>query len=206
MSSIAKRVDSRMSEYTPELTLLEARTRYFAINNFGWGGYDDKWVKVEYGLLRFYFPNTRGRVKVVKYHDLHHILTEYSTSLSGETEIGAWEVATGCTRNLAAWLLNLSGFAWGLVINPKGVYQAFLRGRQSANLYHLPFDAALLSSKVGDLRQQLNLDKPLRPASLADNAAFVFWSLISVVTLLGIIGIVLTPLILLLIGGWWLLR
>jgi hypothetical protein len=132
-------------------------------------------------------------------------LTEYSTSLSGETEIGAWEVATGCTRSLAAWLLNLSGFAWGLVINPKGVYKAFLRGRQSANLYHLPFNDELLSSRVGDLRQQLKLDEPLRPVSFADNAAFILWSFISVVTLLSIIGIVFAPLILVLICSWWLL-
>ncbi|CAN5379141.1 hypothetical protein BH18ACI2_BH18ACI2_04950 [soil metagenome] len=194
-----------MSAYSPELTLRDARTQYFAVNNFGWGGYDDQWVKVEYGLLRFYFPNTKGRVKVVKYHDLHHILTEYGTSLSGETEIGAWEVATGCTRSLAAWLLNLSGFAAGLVINSQGVYQAFLRGRHSANLYHLPFNDELLSSRVGYLRQQLNLDEPLRPASLADNTAFILWSLMSVVTLLIIIGIVITPLILVLICGWWLL-
>ena len=192
-----------MSAYSPELTLRDARTQYFVVNNFAWGGYDDKWVKVEYGLLRFYFPNTKGRVKVVRYHDLHHILTEYGTSLSGETEIGAWEVATGCTRSLAAWLLNLSGFAWGLVINPKNVYKAFLRGRQTANLYHLPFNDELLSSRVGDLRQQLKLDGPLHPALLADKTAFILWSLISVVTLLSIIGIVVTPLILILTGAWW---
>jgi hypothetical protein len=193
-----------MSRYSPKLTLRDARAQYFAVNNFGWGGYDDKWVKVEYGLLRFYFPNTKGRVKVVKYHDLHHILTEYNTSLSGETEIGAWEVGTGCTRSLAAWILNLSGFGWGLVINPKDIYKAFLRGRQSANLYHLPFDDELLSSKVGDLRRRLNLNEPLGPASQIDNTAFVFWALIGVVTLLVIIGLVFAPLILILMCGWWL--
>lgn len=192
-----------MDVYHPELTVRDARARYFAVNNFGWGGYDDKWVKVEYGRLRFYFPNTKGRVKVVKYHDIHHILTEYGTSLSGEAEIGAWEVATGCTRNPAAWLLNLSAFAWGLVINPQGVYKAFRRGRQSANLYHLPFNDELLSAKVGDLRRELNLDQPLRSASWADNTSFILWSLVSVVTLLTIIKIVLAPLILILIGGWY---
>jgi hypothetical protein len=191
-----------MSTYNPDLTLRDARARYFTLNNFGWGGYDDKWVKVEYGFLRFYFPNTSGRVKVVKYHDLHHILTEYSTSLSGETEIGAWEVATGCTRSLAAWLLNLSGFAAGLVINPKGVYKAFLRGRHSENLYHLPFNEELLSKRVGSLRRQLNLDKPVATASFADNAAFVTWSLCSVLTLLAVIGLIITPLILILMLGW----
>ncbi|HEY8558887.1 MAG TPA: hypothetical protein VIL74_00685 [Pyrinomonadaceae bacterium] len=193
-----------MNRYDPELTLRDARAQYFAVNDFGWGGYDDKWVKVEYGRLRFCFPNTKGRVKVVKYHDLHHILTEYGTSLSGETEIGAWEVATGCTSNLAAWVLNLSAFAWGLVINPKGVYKAFLRGRQSANLYHVPFDDELLSANIGVLRRRLKLDEPLRPATFSDNAVFIFWSLVSVATLLVIVGIVFTPLIAVLICGWWL--
>ena len=191
-----------MSAYNPELTLRDARAQYFAVNNFGWGGYDDKWVKVEYGLLRFYFPNTKGRVKVVKYHDLHHILTEYGTSLSGETEIGAWEVATGCTRSLAAWLLNLSGFAAGLFINPGGVYKAFLRGRQSSNLYHLRFDDELLSQRVGQLRQQLSLDKPSEPPTFIDNIVFVVWAIVSVVTLLGIIGIALSPLIVLSALAW----
>jgi hypothetical protein len=41
-----------MSIYNPELTLRAARAKYFAINNFGGGGYDDKWVKVEYGNER----------------------------------------------------------------------------------------------------------------------------------------------------------
>ncbi|HEX8267245.1 MAG TPA: hypothetical protein VF596_17730 [Pyrinomonadaceae bacterium] len=191
-----------MSAYNPELTLRDARAQYFAVNNFGWGGYDDKWVKVEYGLLRFYFPNTKGRVKVVKYHDLHHILTEYGTSLSGETEIGAWEVATGCTRSLAAWLLNLSGFAAGLFINLGGVYKAFLRGRRSSNLYHLRFDDELLSRRVGQLRQQLSLDKPSEPPTFIDNIVFVVWAIVSVVTLLGIIGIALSPLIVLSALAW----
>ncbi len=104
---------------------------------------------------------------------------------------------------LAGWRFKFA-VAWGLVINPKGVYKAFLRGRQSANLYHLPFNDELLSARVGELRQQLNLDVPLRPASSADNAAFILWSLISVVTLLSIIGIVFAPLILVLIvaGGY----
>jgi hypothetical protein len=193
-----------MSAYNPELTLRDARAQYFAVNNFGWGGYDDKWVKVEYGLLRFYFPNTKGRVKVVKYHDLHHILTEYDTSLSGETEIGAWEVATGCTRSLAAWLLNLSGFAAGLFINPSGVYKAFQRGRQSSNLYHLRFDDELLSHRVGQLRQQLSLDKTSQPPTFIDNIVFVFWAIVSVVTLLGIIGIALSPLIVMSALAWML--
>ena len=193
-----------MSTYNPSSTLYDARAHYFAVNDFGDGGYNDKWVKVEYGSLRFYFPNTKERAYVVKYHDIHHILTEYETTLEGEAEIGAWEVATGCTSSLAAWLLNLAGFAAGLFINPRGVYKAFLRGRQSSNLYHMRFGDELLSQRVGQLRQQLSLDKTGEPPVFIDNIAFVVWAIVSVITLLGMIGIVLLPLIVLSALAWML--
>ncbi len=81
--------------------------------------------------------------------------------LGGECEIGAWEVASGCGTYATAWFLSLSVLALGLFINPKGVNSAFLRGSQSSNLYGIPFDAKLLTSKVGDVRRQLDLNKPL---------------------------------------------
>src|SRR5215210_5320511 len=149
-----------MAIYSSEWTLGVARAKYFALNGFGAdGGYNDNWVRVEYGWLRFYFPNTRARAEVVRYHDLHHILTEYSTSMPGETEISAWEIATGCPANYAAWILNLLGFGFGLLINRRGVRRAFLRGRYSSNLYSYPFDDQLLSSKVGEMRCLLGLDR-----------------------------------------------
>ncbi len=182
--------------YSADLTLRQAREQYFAINGFGQGGYEDNWVKVEYGPLRLYFPNTKSRVKAVRYHDLHHVLTGYETSLAGECEIGSWEVATGCAGYFAAWFLNLSVFAVGLFINPKGVHSAFLRGRQSSNLYRVPFDEELLSAKVGDVRRQLRLDQAVSPSTFADNGSFILWSFFSVATLLIVVGLVFVPLIL----------
>src|SRR5205085_10915333 len=121
--------------YDPQLTLREARELYFEINDFKGGGYDEAWVKMKAGPVPVWFPNTKGRVRAVKYHDLHHVLTEYPTTWRGEAEIGAWEVATGCAGHYPAWLLNLEAFAIGLVINPRGVFRAFVRGRRSGNLY-----------------------------------------------------------------------
>lgn len=190
-----------MAIYGSEWTLREARERYFALNNFGPdGGYADNWVKVEYGWLRFYFPNTRARVEVVRYHDLHHILTEYSTSMPGETEISAWEIATGCTANYAAWILNLLGFGFGLLINRRGVRRAFMRGRYSSNLYAYAFDDQLLSSKVGEMRCLLRLDRQSIGASAADKKAYALWATISFATLLVGYALILSPLILLLAG------
>lgn len=190
-----------MATYSSELTLLDARVKYFALNNFGDdGGYDDAWVKVEYGWLRFYFPNTLARVEVVRYHDLHHILTEYSTTMEGETEISAWEIATGCPANYAAWILNLLGFGFGLLINRRGVYRSFMRGRYSSNLYPLPFDDQLLSSKVGEMRCMLRLDRQHTTASPGDVRAFLMWSGLSLATLFAGYGLVLGPLVLLAAG------
>lgn len=182
--------------YSSNLTLGDARELYFALNNLGRGGYEDKWVKVEYGPFRFYFPNTKSRVKAVRYHDLHHVLTEYDTSLAGECEIGAWEVATGCAGYFTAWFLNLSVFAVGLFLNPTGVYRAFLRGRRSGNLYRFPFDEELLSAKVRDVRGKLRLNEAVPPPALNDNAAFVLWSIVSAATLLTVVGLIITPLVL----------
>ncbi|HEX8774234.1 MAG TPA: hypothetical protein VF735_11535 [Pyrinomonadaceae bacterium] len=197
-----------MAIYSSELTLLDARAKYFALNNFGEdGGYDDAWVRVEYGWLRFYFPNTRARAEVVRYHDLHHILTEYSTTMEGETEISAWEIATGCPANYAAWILNLLGFGFGLLINRRGVYRSFMRGRYSHNLYKHPFDEQLLSSKVGEMRCMLRLDRQNVVASSGDARAFLMWSGAGLATLFAVYGLILSPLILLVAGllrllGW----
>lgn len=194
-----------MAIYGSEWTLGEARARYFALNDFGDdGGYRDNWVRVEYGWLRFYFPNTRARVEVVRYHDLHHILTEYATTMPGETEISAWEIATGCTANYAAWVLNLLGFGFGLLINRRGVRRAFLRGRYSKNLYGYAFDDQLLSSKVGEMRCLLGLDRQSIRAEAADRRAYVLWAAISFATILAGYALVLSPLILLLMGLFWL--
>jgi hypothetical protein len=190
-----------MASYGSEMTLREARVKYFAQNEFGAdGGYEDTWVKVEYGWLRFYFPNTRARARVVRYHDLHHILTEYGTTMPGETEISAWEIATGCTANYAAWILNLLGFGFGLVINRRGVYRAFLRGRYSSNLYSYPFDEQLLSSKVGELRCLLGLDKQSIHANGTDRGAFALWAGISFACLTAGCALVLVTPLLLLMG------
>lgn len=186
-----------MTLYGSELTLGEARRIYFDINNFKNGGYDEKWVKMKIGPFPFAFPNTKGRLRAVKLHDLHHVLTEYPTTWRGETEIGAWEVATGIHRHYEGWYLDLMAFAIGLVINPRGVYRSFMRGRQSANLYFMEFSEELLTRNVGAVRRELRLDHPPKPPSTKDRLSFLAWAAVSVVIYLGTVAAFLAPLVLL---------
>ncbi|HZS45090.1 MAG TPA: hypothetical protein VFC63_08315 [Blastocatellia bacterium] len=146
-----------MAAYRSDLVMKDARQLYFDLNNFKNGGYDDRWVKLKLGPIPFAFPNTQSRVKAVKLHDLHHVLAEYDTTWTGEAEIGAWEIASGCGSYYAAWVLNIGAVCIGLVIAPRKIYQAFIRGRKSLNLYKGAFDDRLLSKTVGELRCELRL-------------------------------------------------
>ena len=73
-------------------TLRTALATYFEDNGFGKdGGYEDAWVDFELGPIPLPFPNSAGRKRAVRLHDLHHIVTGYATDTLGEFEISAWE-------------------------------------------------------------------------------------------------------------------
>jgi hypothetical protein len=165
-----------MPHYDPQLSLREARSRYFAANGLGEGGYEDKWVKFVVGPLRFAIPNTPGRVRAVRYHDLHHVVTGYATDWAGEGEIGAWEIATGCRDLVAAWVLNLYAMWIGLWVAPRAVWRAFARGRHSRNLYGEDWGEKLLDESVGEMRRRLALEREAPRATLADAIGFASWS------------------------------
>ena len=137
--------------YDPGLTMSEARRSYFVANGFAEdGGYADKWVDFKLGPIPFPFPNSPARVKAVRYHDLHHVITGYHTDFVGELEISGWEIGAGCKSMVAAWVLNLGGMGAGLFVAPRRVFRAYVRGRHSDTLYAEDFDP-LLEAKVGDL-------------------------------------------------------
>jgi len=139
-------------------TLAEARARYFRESGIEEdGGYARNWVRIKIGPVPIVFPNTEGRRAALLPHDLHHVATGYDTTLIGEAEIGAWELASGCRHYYAAWTLNLGAFLTGLVLAPRRVGRAFLRGRRSTNLYHLGIDAGWREETVGELRRRLGL-------------------------------------------------
>jgi hypothetical protein len=166
-----------MPSYADSLSLRDARRVYFDANQFpADGGYSARWVKVKIGPFPFAFPNTKGRVEAVRYHDLHHVATGYDTDFRGEGEIGAWEVATGCRGYVAAWWLNLIAMWIGCMIAPRRIFRAFVRGRHTRNLYGERFDDALLADSVGGVRGRLGLAHEAT-STAADRAAFAGWAL-----------------------------
>lgn len=182
--------------YDPQMSLRAARALYFDANHFGVdGGYQERWIKVKLWRIPIWLPNTQGRRKAVRLHDLHHILTEYPTTWRGEAEISAWEIgAGGLNRYYAGWVLDLMNVAQGLILNRRGTYHAFLRGRQSANLYRLEFNDDLLADSVGEYRRRLRLHQQPAPASGGDRLAFVKWALTGVGTYLGAVLLSVAPL------------
>jgi hypothetical protein len=169
--------------YRDGLSLFEARALFFRDAKLGPdGGYGDRWVRVETKPIPFYFPNWPSRVAAARLHDLHHLATDYETDWPGEAEIAAWEIASGCARYHAAWILNFGGFGAGLVVAPRRLFRAFLRGRRAkTNLYKSGFDESRLNDiTVGMLRDQLGLRAALPSANTADVGLFFLWCIPSV--------------------------
>ena len=187
--------------YDESQSLRDARARYFHDNAFGDdGGYAAKWVKLQLGPVPFAIPNSAARVRALKFHDLHHVVTGYATNVVGEAEIGAWEIGSGCAGFVAAWILNLYAMVLGLAAGaPGAVWRAFLRGRHTGNLYRTPYDDMLLDAGLREVRTRLGLaaHAPALPAATAaDRIAFAFWLGMALLLALATLGLAVTPLVL----------
>jgi hypothetical protein len=181
--------------YDPAMKVRQARSQYFEVNQFGAdGGYGDKWADFKLGPVPFPFPNTAGRIRAVKVHDLHHIVTGYDTNTTGEFEISAWEIGAGCGDFYAAWFLNFGGMAGGAMVAPIRTFKAFRRGRSARSLYGRDLEA-MLEQTVEDIRRETRVDQPVPAATVTDVLGFaaavaaglVFGSLFMAV------GVVLAP-------------
>lgn len=170
-------------QYPDSITLAEARSMFFARAGLGAdGGYNARWVRVETKPFPVYFPNTARRVEAAKLHDLHHIANEYAADWTGEAEIAAWEIASGCGRHLWAWFLNLGAFTVGMALFPKRLYRAFTRGRHSLNLYRDGFpESELATTLVSWLRERCGIARDESNASASDKLVFGFWCFIAIV-------------------------
>jgi hypothetical protein len=173
-----------VTTYEDTLSIADARQRYVTANGFD-GSYDERWVQLKAGPIPIVFPNAPGRVRAVKLHDLHHIATGYPTTWTGEGEIGAWEIASGCAHFWWAWVLNFSALVVGVAIAPRAIFHAFVRGRHTSNLYRAgDFHEEILSRTVGEVRRDLRLDQPTPSPNASDVVAFAAWTTISAAHLL----------------------
>jgi hypothetical protein len=169
-------------------TMLAARAHYYEVNQFGADGGDSlAWVPVKVLGITFQIPNTDGRRRAVRVHDLHHVLTGYSTDLAGEAEIGAWELASNCLSSAAATVLNTGAMAMGMLIAPRRTARAWARGRATRNLYANETVDHLLGREVDDMRADLGLDGPPPPVRARDLA-----TLAAIVPLLALVGLLTT--------------
>ncbi len=152
-----------------ETTLGAARSHYYEVNGFGSDGGDAlEWVPLKLWKLTLKIPNTEGRRKAVRIHDLHHVVTGYQTTWTGESEIAAWELASGCLQSPAATVLNSGALAIGLLVAPIKVARAWARGRKTANLYDQNGVDHLLPRTVEAMRAELGLDRPASPTRVRD--------------------------------------
>ncbi|HKB44793.1 MAG TPA: hypothetical protein VKC90_10390 [Chitinophagaceae bacterium] len=143
-------------------TAAELLPEFYKEYNLGMeGGKNSASVRIEMTKkFVLYFPNFTARKKAVLKHDIHHLVTDYPSTFKGETEISAWEIASGCKKYRAAWVLDMSGMMIGIVFNFRGVLKAFARGRRTKNLYYDVISTEeALDMKLSELKKLLWLDK-----------------------------------------------
>jgi hypothetical protein len=99
--------------------------------------------------------NFRWRRRALPCHDVHHVLTGYECTPTGEMEIAAWEFAAGPFPNLLATLFCLPLVGIGALAIPRRSFAAFVRGRRSQTLYALPLSSDLAGLQLGTLRSRL---------------------------------------------------
>lgn len=170
-----------MNRYADAFTLKQGLQEYFKVSGFDDSSYTINYVKLKIGPIPLYMPNPQSRKLAVKTHDLHHVLTEYKTDWAGETQIGAWEVGSGCRKVWIAWFLNMSILPVGIVLNPKKSILAFVAGRRSRNLYDLEYDDVLLSKTIGQVRNELKIQTTAQDITSVDFANYVIWFLLSLI-------------------------
>lgn len=147
-----------------ELTLRQALARHLADNGFAPdGGLNDKWTFVRFGPIPVCIWNTPARRRAAPYHDPNHVVSGYGNDAVGEAEIGAWELASGCKRYLAAWVLNWSALLLGFR-SLRRAFAAFVRGRRTRNLYDADLER-LFDMPLHVVRAELGLDRRVRAAA-----------------------------------------
>jgi hypothetical protein len=127
----------------------------------------EEWLAVRWIRVRI-----RGRavplIPVVGYrdalllHDVHHALTGYDTSLCGELELAAWELASGgCRSSIPFWIDRLLALLLGLVLVPRRMLRAARAGRPCKNLYG-ERPARILALDFDEVRRRVGcpLDAP----------------------------------------------
>jgi len=170
---------------TPELathstgTLGTLREAFLADN-----GFVDKppmidWVKV--GPVPVPVPNPPARHRALRLHDLHHLLTGYSTEWTGEGQISAWECAAGLNRNWIAWVFCPMGTFLGMIVCPRDTVRAYARGRIGRTLLGQD-PQAVMNMTPDEGRRFCGLDHPPPEPTAGDWMRTIGWALFGTVS------------------------
>ncbi len=118
-----------------------------------------RWIRARIGGWTVPLLPVIGYRNALILHDVHHLLTGYGTSLKGEVELAAWELASGgCGWSLFFWLDRVLAVALGLVLAPVRMARAFRAGLGCCNLYGTRRED-VLSSEYEDISRRVLLPR-----------------------------------------------
>jgi hypothetical protein len=124
------------------------------------------------GLLHIRVPNFGWRKRAIVRHDVHHLLTGYPCTPTGEMQMAAWEFAAGRFPHPGATAFCLPLVGMGAVVSPRRTFAAFVRGRRSTSLYATPLSDEVLTSRIVDLRHRFAPTSPTQ-ATMRDGFAYL---------------------------------
>jgi hypothetical protein len=112
----------------------------------------DNWLRMNLFGRRIPVKPLYGFKQAMALHDVHHLITGYDTTWTGEFQVTAWEIGTGgCAPHALFWLKLGFTFLLGLVLTPTASWYAFARGREQRNLFR--FDCReVLAHEIDELR------------------------------------------------------
>lgn len=104
------------------------------------------WIRIPLGSRTVPLIPLWGLRRALVTHDVHHALLDCPTSIRGECELAAWELASGgCGWNAFFWVDRLFAAALGLIAFPGASIRAARRGWGARNLYGSDPDALLVA-------------------------------------------------------------
>jgi hypothetical protein len=132
-------------------TVRAGRDRYLAENSLSADSYTAPGFPIYVWKWSVLLPNPG----LLRWHDLHHVVTAYSTGLIGEAEVSAYELRAGC-RSTMVFILCVGAILFGMFVSPRRIYRAWKRAKGTRTLYHTEISYhALLEMSIADLREHL---------------------------------------------------
>jgi len=179
------------------MTYKEILENYFKEKELGEkGGYYSPFYNADFWGVILVLPNFKGRKRALMRHDIHHIITGYEVDLYGEFEIGAWEVASGCSNYFGVFLLNLIAIPPGMVFIPRRTINAYFSGRRSKNLYKNALsDHDLMNMSEAEVFEMTTFHQGEVRYTFMDAITFMGWLMFSILVSLVLLPIMLVILL-----------